>query len=327
MPEPSAALIERTERLLRQGSLGRTVGQLAALNRMLSDTTLAAIAPRSSIRPAPRDEALLPPATPAADTLPDTRSLALTTAQSVPLPSLHVPHAAADVQPESPTAEAEPLSAAPEPARAAPRRSAVAPVRLEAAVQPTNAVPPQLPERSPSFAAFATAAAAAPVASAAPDGHRVDQARARGPMITLAAPSVVTSNARATPLDGASSGSPQAAASLPPLEPAPDPTGTEMVFAPSRPPATTASLELARSTNAGAAQAHHARALSGGDAGAATPATDARAAEHAPAVPDQPAETHGRRGEAVVPGADLRWLADRLERLLRDEARAHGISV
>jgi len=28
-----------------------------------------------------------------------------------------------------------------------------------------------------------------------------------------------------------------------------------------------------------------------------------------------------------VPGADLRWLADRLERLLRDEARAHGISV
>ena len=49
MTEAAAALIERTERMLRQAALDRTLVRLAALNRLLGETRLGAAPPRRTV--------------------------------------------------------------------------------------------------------------------------------------------------------------------------------------------------------------------------------------------------------------------------------------
>jgi len=135
-------------------------------------------------------------------------------------------------------------------------------------------------------------------------------------MVTLATPGTLASGARAAALPIEIEAS--ASTRPPALEPAsPSNEASPAALAVS-------ALEVAWPTLPGDEPAHRA---DGRPDVMPPPVGEARLPQPATALNNQSPERNTEIVESAVPGADLRWLADRLERLLRDEARAHGISV
>lgn len=302
MTDPHAALVERAERLLQHLTLHRTIAQVEALTRLLAE---------AGLRPEP--------------STPGPRRAAEAATMDVPEPA--GPFASQNETPRGERVVAhtlslggradavvadgvgrQPTAAVVVDGLALRRPTVVAPVRLEV---DATAVGPhrQLPMARPDGAARIPLVAA--VQPTPPHGSLELGARSRrAPIATFAEAQT-------------------AATGEPEIAPDVSIEAHESVAAQEALPARSAQRAARAAADVWTPLLSR---IPTGDARAPLPY--AHGAPHAesprPAMSAAPAEPEADEPEqqrAAAPGADLRWLADHLERLLRDEARAHGIRV